>query len=72
MQSQVLYEGNKRLPSVDYLLRLLPLGADICFVLTGKRGLGATSDDEAILLDRFRAASEPLRRAALVVLQVQP
>lgn len=37
-QSQINYESGKRLPDADYLMAISATGADLLYILTGKRG----------------------------------
>ncbi|MDQ8022209.1 MAG: helix-turn-helix transcriptional regulator [Moraxellaceae bacterium] len=67
-QVQRRYESGTSTPGADYLAAFAQQGADILYIVTGQRAVGAIADDEAAVLKAYRDASEPVRRAALAAL----
>ncbi|WP_375592132.1 helix-turn-helix domain-containing protein [Chitiniphilus eburneus] len=63
------YEKGNNFPKADYLSKFEAMGADVLYVLTGRRAMGVVTDDEAIFLNALRAAPPAMRAAALAVLQ---
>jgi transcriptional regulator with XRE-family HTH domain len=63
---QVQYEAG-RVPPMGYLLALNEMGADLLFVLTGRRSnsVAGLTDRELFLLEAFRACSERERQHVL-------
>lgn len=63
------YERDLRVPDCAYLAGVAGLGADVLYVVTGRRGdvPAALSADEAGLLDTFRRVTDDEKRKALVV-----
>jgi transcriptional regulator with XRE-family HTH domain len=55
--SQFNYEKGDRSPDAEYLARVLGAGADILYIVSGRRVPGDTSLDpaEALLVSRYRA-----------------
>jgi transcriptional regulator with XRE-family HTH domain len=71
-QSQAKYEKGLAAPSATYLAAIAAAGADVLYILTGKRVGPAPlilNDDEKGLLADYREASGPVRRAARAALQ---
>jgi transcriptional regulator with XRE-family HTH domain len=71
-RSQRNYESGERVPDASYLAALCAAGADVLYVLTGKRDRPASislTDDEKGMLADYREASGPVRRAARAALQ---
>lgn len=58
------YEAGKRAPDALALANLAAAGADVLYILTGKRAAGVLAPDEAALLDNYRAVSHE-RRSSL-------
>ena len=65
-QSQSNYEKGKRMPDASYFSAIAAAGADIYYILVGRRQSDPVSDtltpDEATLLRRYRAMSKEARR----------
>lgn len=58
------YEAGKRSPDADFISAFGEIGADVLFVITGKRTVTALAPDEAALLDNYRN-TPPARRSTL-------
>lgn len=67
-KSQIDYEKDFTQPKAGYLAAIAQQGADVQYIVTGERSAQAMSDDERLLLDRYRASLVELRKAALRVL----
>ncbi len=63
--AQLNYESGKRSPSSDYLFEIAKIGIDVVYVLFGVRADTAISDDEKLLLHKFRNAEPAVRRFML-------
>lgn len=66
--AQVNYEAGKRAPDADYLIAIAAAGANVLYILTGEREGPAPevlNAEERVMLDYFRQASPPIRKAAL-------
>lgn len=61
--TQYLFEKDEHLPGAAYLLKLAELGVDVNYVLLGRPS--ATTPEEAVLLNAFRAADEKTRKTLL-------
>ena len=59
------YEKGERFPDAEFLMKIASEGADVPYIITGKRTFGALSSDEAALLDNYRAIS-PERKSSLI------
>lgn len=57
-KTQRFYESGERCPDSDYLRAFAERGADVLYILTGKRAAGLLQPDEAVLLDNYRAISD--------------
>lgn len=60
----VNYEKGERAPDSEFLRGIAAAGADVLYILTGKRdgeASGALSDAESLLLTRYRQGSAVLR-----------
>jgi len=67
-QAQVNYESGERSPNSDYLTAIAAVGADVLYILTGSREgpvPETLTSEERVMLDYFRQASAPVRKAAL-------
>jgi len=66
-KSVVGWETGKRLPDGASLLRLMEqFGADVNYILSGKRSGGLSlSAEDTLMLQYFHEASPPVRKAAL-------
>ena len=78
-RSQRNYESGERLPDAAYLAELLTLGADLAYVLTGKRDPSVPALDaaEQVLLDSYRrckpdAKANLIQTAALLSAGIAP
>lgn len=71
MRSQRNYEKGERFPDAAYLAAIADIGADVRYIITGKRDgpvPEAMTSDERYLLERYRGSPQPLKDAALRVL----
>jgi len=67
-RAQINYESGDRAPDAVYLGNVASIGADVAYVVTGKRAGEATvslSAEESTMLEYFRAAPAAVKRAAL-------
>lgn len=67
-QSQAKYEKGIATPSATYLAAIAAAGADVRYILTGSRDgpePEVLTSEERVMLDYFRQASGPVRKAAL-------
>lgn len=58
------YEKGERFPDVSFLAGVAAVGADVLYIVTGKRGSaseGVLSEAESTLLTRWRSGSPALR-----------
>ncbi|MDR5803432.1 helix-turn-helix transcriptional regulator [Caballeronia sp. LZ001] len=66
LRSQQNYEKGERSPDAEYLAALTTVGADVIYVLTGKRpesSVSTLSPRAKALLDNYEHSSEEARRA---------
>lgn len=63
-----MYEGNERDPGALFLAALGTAGADVQYVVTGRRSNSALAADEQIVLDSYRALDPRAKREALAYL----
>lgn len=67
-RAQVNYEAGERFPDAAYLMAIAGAGANVLYILTGERE-GAAPEvltaEERVMLNYFRQASPPVRKAAL-------
>ena len=68
-QAQLMYEKGDRNPDTLYLAAIAEAGADVLYILTGQRNQSMLTADEQQLLALFRAASLPVKMAAVGALQ---
>ena len=68
-QAQLTYEKGDRHPDTLYLAAIAETGADVLYILTGQRNQSMLTADEQQLLALFRAASLPVKMAAVGALQ---
>ena len=68
-QAQLMYEKGDRNPDTLYLAAIAEAGADVLYILTGQRNQSMLSADEQHLITLFRAASLPVKMAAVGALQ---
>jgi transcriptional regulator with XRE-family HTH domain len=61
-KTQRFYESDARKPDTGYLEHFAALGADVLYILTGRRDESSLSPDEAALLDNYRHSSETGKR----------
>ena len=69
--TQSNYENGKRSPDAIYLMKLVDLGFDINYVLTGKRESLTLTTQEKMLLELYRQAPETVQRHILAGLLTQ-
>lgn len=67
--TQSNYEKGKRSPNAIYLKKLVELGFDINYVLTG--GMSNIAESEEVLLDLYRKAPKEVQEFILGALQNQ-
>ncbi len=65
LNAQSKYERGENEPKASYFAKLEELGADIYYILTGKRNSNNLTNEEKFLLEKFRAAKEEQRSAVL-------
>lgn len=66
--SQTNYEENLRSPDSDYLEKIASAGADVLYVITGRTTPpGDLTNDEILLVNNYRGASEKRRVTLLAV-----
>ncbi|MEX3690101.1 helix-turn-helix domain-containing protein [Paraburkholderia sp. BR14263] len=68
-KSQIDYEKDVTQPKAGYLAAISKVGADVQYIVTGVRSVAALTNDEAELLERFRAASLEVKAAAIGALK---
>jgi len=67
-QTQIKYEAGDNFPDSRYLERAAGIGADVYFILFGRRDLQAVSDEHQNLIEAYEDATPLLKRAAFAVL----
>lgn len=72
--AQINYEKGVRYPDLAYLEAIAKIGCDIQYIVVGNRSSTALTDDELVLLEKFRNADLQLKVAAIAVLdsKVEP
>ena len=66
--SQTNYEENLRSPDSDYFEKIAAAGADVLYVITGRATPpGDLTNDEMLLVNNYRGASEKRRVTLLAV-----
>ncbi len=58
ISAQSNYEKGTRIPNADYLAGIESVGADIFYIVTGKRSSHHLSSEEVFLLEKFRTADK--------------
>lgn len=66
--AQSNYELGERFPSAEYLIGIAGLGADVLYILTGRRQEGGLSADETALLTGYRAMDDRGRAMVLAMI----
>lgn len=66
--AQVNYEKGERYPDLAYLESISKIGCDIQYIVLGEPSVAALTDDEMVLLEKFRNADLQLKAAAMAVL----
>lgn len=67
VQSQIRYEGDKSSPDAEYLAKVLALGGDVIYLLTGEYSKpSGLNDDEDGLLKSYRYLYSKESRQALL------
>jgi len=61
------YEAGKRSPDAIYLAKLTEIGADVLYILKGKRETNTLSDDEAMLVRLYRSVTPDKKQMVLAV-----
>ncbi|MEB3470137.1 helix-turn-helix transcriptional regulator [Pasteurella multocida] len=64
-QAQLKYESGTSCPSADYLYEISKIGVDILYVVQGTRANTAISEEELLLLHKFRNADPAVRKFML-------
>lgn len=67
-KTQRFYEIGERSPDAEYLGRFADIGADVLYIVTGRRSSGALDAECQALIDAYLAAPIPIRSAAMAVL----
>lgn len=69
VQSQIRYESDKSTPDANYLERVLALGGDVIYLLTGEytKPLGLSNDEDRLLQSYRYLSSDDNRQALLKV-----
>ncbi|MDO9177459.1 MAG: helix-turn-helix transcriptional regulator [Agitococcus sp.] len=69
VQSQIRYESDKSSPDADYLEKVLALGGDVIFLLTGERSKpsGLNEDEEKLLISYRYLTTDDSRKVLLRV-----
>lgn len=67
-KTQGQYERGDTVPDAAYLSRLAEMGADILYIITGKRVSGTLSEDEHTLLQSYRAMDEQGQKASICLI----
>lgn len=66
--SQTNYEEDFRSPDTEYLEKIAAAGADVLYVITGRKTPpGDLTNDETLLVNNYRAAPEKRRVTLLAV-----
>lgn len=66
--AQINYEKGERVPDAVYLASIAKIGCDIQYIILGKPSTTALTNDEEVLLEKFRNADLQLKAAAMAVL----
>ena len=64
-RSVINWEGGAALPGAEALARFADMGADVLYILTGRHSAASLAADESLMVQMYRAASAPVRAAAL-------
>jgi len=56
--AQINYEQNKRAPDCVYLAAIAEAGADVQYIVTGRRSEGSLPNRESALLDNYRHSDD--------------
>jgi transcriptional regulator with XRE-family HTH domain len=64
-QAQLKYEKGERFPDAGYLAAVDRFGADVQYIVTGKRSAQALTEDEDRLITLFRAAPLAVKAATM-------
>ncbi len=67
-QAQLKYEKGERQPKSDYLQKASEIGVDINYLFTGQRTTNSLSDDEIIILKKYRDSDESTKNKVLLTL----
>lgn len=66
--AQSKYERGVTEPKASYFLALQDIGADVYYILTGKREVNSLSNEELLLLDKYRTAESKIQKKVLKLL----
>lgn len=64
-QAQLRYEKGERAPGADYLAAVASAGADVLYILVGRRDTAMLSPDEAMVLAGYRSLDASGRSGVL-------
>lgn len=67
-KSQIDYEKDITQPKAGYLEVIAKVGADIEYIVTGKRSVGMLPTEEQLILERYRQANQTLKTQILMLL----
>ena len=67
--AQFQYEKGMRKPNSDYLGAIAAAGVDICYLLTGEKGVRLENGDEQRVVAGFRALDARKREAFLTLIE---
>lgn len=67
-KSQIDYEKDLTQPKAGYLAVIAKVGADVQYIITGQRSASVLPTDEALILEKYRRASEVIRNKMLMLL----
>lgn len=67
-KSQIDYEKDLTQPKAGYLAVIAKVGADVQYIITGQRSVSVLPTDEALILEKYRRASEVIRNKMLMLL----
>lgn len=67
-KSQIDYEKDITQPKASYLEVIAKVGADIEYIVTGKRSVGMLPTEEQLILEKYRQANQTLKNQILMLL----
>nr|VFK46582.1 MAG: hypothetical protein BECKTC1821E_GA0114239_10672 [Candidatus Kentron sp. TC] len=67
-KTQMLYEKGEYVPNAHYLSAIEGAGADVSYILTGRRGGAPPTDEEARVLAQYRGSPPDVREGVRLIL----